>query len=180
MSDSYLGEIRMFAGPYAPQNWALCDGSSLRISDYSTLYSLIGVAYGGDGVTTFNLPDLRGRAAIGQGTGQGLTPRTMAEKVGSETVNLAADQIPGHSHPLSAGTAAGAASPANNFSGQIGAGSLYYKMSTPPPTPPPATGVMASAAVSGGGQNAPHPNMMPSLGVNFIICVAQGIFPQQG
>jgi microcystin-dependent protein len=95
MSESYIGEIRAFAGNFAPEGWALCDGSLLAIASNTALFSLIGTTYGGDGQNTFALPDLRGRAVIHQGTGTGLSPYVIGEQVGTETVTLAAAQMQG-------------------------------------------------------------------------------------
>ncbi len=100
--DPYLGEIRMFAGNYAPQDWVLCNGALLSISQYQALYALLGTAWGGDGISTFGAPDLRGRLPVGQGTGQGLTPRRVAQTGGTETVTLNATMIPAHNHAFNA------------------------------------------------------------------------------
>lgn len=176
MVDCYVGEIRMFGGNYAPEGWALCDGSLLSISTYGTLYSLIGTTYGGDGVNNFKLPDLRGRIPIGQGTGMGLTPRTLAQSFGAESVALAPAEAPAHTHAVTAGGAAAAADPTNQFPGILSNATLYYK--APLPNPPPTTGILDRAAVSVTGQSLPHQNIMPSLCVTFIIAL-NGIYPDR-
>ncbi len=102
MSEAYVGEIRVFAGNFAPLGWALCDGTLLPIADNQVLFTLIGTTYGGDGQSTFALPDLRGRAVIHQGTGPGLSPYVIGEQVGQETITLVAAQMPA-THTLSAG-----------------------------------------------------------------------------
>src|ERR1700730_18604085 len=102
MSEQYVGEIRPFAGNFAPQNWALCNGSLLPISQNSALFSLIGTTYGGDGQTTFGLPDLRGRHPVGQGQAPGLSNYVIGEVSGVETVTLNTLQLPVHSHPANA------------------------------------------------------------------------------
>jgi len=104
--DSYVGEIRMFGGNYAPDGWALCDGSLLQVANNEALFSLLGSTYGGDGRSTFGLPDLRGRLPVGQGQGTGLSNRVLAQAIGAETVALAAAEVAPHSHPVGAGTAA--------------------------------------------------------------------------
>ena len=100
MSQPYVGEIRMFAGNFAPLGWALCDGSVLSISENETLFMLIGTTYGGDGASTFALPDLRGRSPLHQGQGGGLSNRVLGEMMGQEQVALQASQMPQHSHTL--------------------------------------------------------------------------------
>ena len=102
MSEPFIGEIRMFAGSFAPRGWALCDGQLLAVSQNDALFSLLGTIYGGDGRTTFGLPDMRGRIPIHFGSGPGLTPRTLGNKFGSEHETLITNQLPSHSHTLQA------------------------------------------------------------------------------
>lgn len=168
MSDPFIGEIRMFAGNFAPVGWAFCDGQLQSIAENSALFALIGTIYGGDGQTTFALPDLRGRVPISQGSGPGLSLRTMGESVGVESVTLLQNQMPAHSHSQVAST-----SPASLSSGPAGA----------PATPSTnlyaggnVDAVMAPAAVSSAGGSQPHSNMAPYLALNFIIAL-YGIFP---
>lgn len=171
MSEAYIGEVRLFAGNYAPESWALCDGRLLTIAEYDALFSLIGTTYGGDGQTTFALPDLRGRLPMGQGTGPGLTPRSMGEQLGTEDVTLTVQQMPVHSHHFVASTAAAASSsPANALLGDT-EGDVFYVESTSPDLQ-----AMDPKAVTNTGGNQPHNNLMPGLAMNYIICLA-GIYP---
>ena len=107
MTQNYIGEIRPFAGNFAPFGWALCDGSLQSIANYSALFSLIGTTYGGDGQTTFGLPDLRGRALIHQGTAAGLSQYVIGERIGVETVTVGVAQMPAHTHSFAATNTAG-------------------------------------------------------------------------
>jgi microcystin-dependent protein len=176
--DAYLGEIRMFAGNYAPVGWVMCDGATLPITGNEALFSLLGTTWGGDGHSNFGLPDLRGRTPVGMGQGTGLTSRVIGQSLGSETVALTGDQMPAHTHVVTASGAATATSPTNAFPGQLAgtANVLYYKMPTPPPSPPPTTGTMIGAAVSNAGSSLPHDNVMPSTVLTYLICTV-GIFP---
>jgi microcystin-dependent protein len=179
MSDPYLGEIRMFAGNYAPENWHFCDGTLLPINGYDALYSLIGIAYGGDGVNNFALPDLRGRLPIGQGQGTGLTNRVMGEKSGAETAPLTLAQIPGHTHAASAATGTGTQSnPANGVWASLPAANQFISRSEV--VSPSIFHDMNAAAIGTGypGGGSPHPNMMPSYPLSFIIAL-QGEYPSR-
>ncbi len=181
MADPFLAEIIMFAGNFAPRGWAFCDGQLLPIAQNQALFSLLGTTYGGDGRTTFGLPDLRGRAPVGEGTGPGLTPRTLGSKGGSENEILTTNQIPAHNHPatstVNAVTPAGNSNDAagNFWADDAGVSSGTYHTG-------PANAAMNSAAVqttvanAGAGQG--HPNMQPYLGLNFIIAL-QGVFPSR-
>lgn len=179
MSDAFLGEIRMFGGGYAPTNWALCNGGVLPIADNDALYALLGTTYGGDGVQTFALPDLRGRLPIHQGTGPGLTPRVIGTVGGTETVTLTTATIPAHTHGVAASTSpatldgpgptAVPATPTNGVSPF-----LYIVPGSSTVVPGPMT--PSSIGVTGG--NLPHTNLMPSQCVSFIIAVG-GIFPSR-
>lgn len=172
MSDPYLGEIRMFAGNFAPEGWALCDGALLSIAENDALFSLIGLTYGGDGTTTFALPDLRGRLPVGQGAGPGLTPRRTGEQFGTDTVTLTAQQLPAHGHEFVATTAIGtSASPENTLFADTGNDEIY----APAPENPPFK-TMNQQTVRNDGGGASHDNHMPSLAMIYIICLA-GIFP---
>lgn len=168
MSECYLGEIRIFAGNYAPMDWELCDGRPMPIAEYQALYALIGTTYGGDGVNTFNLPDLRGRLPLHMGTGPGLTPRTIGSSFGTEREVLGLTQIPAHTHNINVGADSLSASPGGNYLGNS-AFALYSAAAT--------DSTMAPAAVgSSGGSGSSHDNMMPSLGLNYIIAL-NGYFP---
>ncbi len=164
MAQPYVGEIRMFAGNFPPAGWFFCEGQLLPISEYETLFQLIGTSYGGDGQETFALPDLRGRLPIHQGSGF-----TLAQTGGVETVTLTPNQIPSHSHAFQVSTnIANSPNPGNNYlalSSQVNA----FFGDTPSVN-------MNAGAVSSVGGNQPHPNMQPYLCVNFIISLF-GIFP---
>lgn len=173
MAQPFVGEIRLFGGNFAPEGWATCDGQLLSIAEYSTLFSLIGTTYGGDGVTNFALPDLRGRVPLSQGQGPGLSPRALGNSFGTETVALSAAQAP-HSHALIANNSGATAStPGGNLLAQIAPPNLLYSAAAASP----AALNPASVSISGGG--AGHPNMMATLCITFIIAL-NGIFPSQG
>lgn len=167
--DPYVGEIRLFAGSYAPMDWAFCYGQQLNISQYSALYSIIGNTFGGDGRTFFHLPDLRGKAPMHQGQGPGLTQRDYAESGGSETVTLLETEIPNHSHTVNAASAGTQSSPTDGVWANPG------RRSTPlyAPAPTVASNPLALGAAGG---SQPHNNMQPHVGMNYIICL-QGIYP---
>jgi microcystin-dependent protein len=166
MAQPYVGEIRMFAGNFAPAGWMFCEGQSLPISEYETLFNLIGTTYGGDGQTTFDLPDLRGRLPIHFGNGF-----TLAENGGVEDVTVTVPQIPAHSHPLlvSANTATGN-TPTGNLTGQVGATQIYRDVAPAAP--------MSNLSMTSTGGSQPHSNFQPYLCVDFIISLF-GIFPSQ-
>ena len=170
--DPYVGEIRIFAGPYAPQDWAFCDGTMLQVNDNQALFALIGNRYGGDGRTTFALPDMRGRLPVHQGAGTGLSPRALASSGGTETVTLTEAQMPAHSHMLMAMTSvAGNSQPQGNMLAKVSV-PIYATEQGTPTVAMPAD--MVSAA--GGGQS--HNNLMPYLCLNYIIAL-KGIYPSQ-
>jgi len=171
MSEPFVGEIRMFAGTFAPRGWAFCDGQLLAVSQNDALFSLLGTIYGGDGRTTFGLPDMRGRLPVHAGTGPGLSPRRLGERAGSENVTLTVNQLPSHSHPLQA-SAEPASTPAP------AAGVLAETVSDRVYRPGAADVNMASTAVSNVGGSRSHTNLMPFLCVHFIIALF-GIFPSR-
>ena len=167
----FIGEIFMFGGTFAPRNYALCDGQLLPILSFTALFSIFGTTYGGDGRTTFGLPDLRGRAPMHPGQGPGLSSRNLGQKGGQENVTLTANQLPAHTHTLRANSAAGdTAMPGGAVLAASGPGS--YESLTSPDVNMSATAVQNS----GGGQ--PHTNMQPYLAVNFTIAL-QGLFPSR-
>lgn len=173
MSEPFVGEIRIFAGNYAPQNWAFCQGQLMTISDNQALYALLGNIYGGDGRTTFALPDLRGRVPVHQGAGPTLTPRKAGNLYGEEAVSLQSTQLPQHSHVMQAAGAADAATPQGNLPGDgVASSSKAYS----PSAQTPAT--MASDMLEVSGEGLPHNNMMPSLAMNYIISL-MGIYPSR-
>lgn len=163
MAQPYVGEIRMFAGNFAPAGWFFCEGQLLPISEYETLFQLIGTTYGGDGQSTFALPDMRGRLPIHQGNGF-----VLAETGGAEEITLTVNQIPAHSHALLASNDIPALSnPGNNMTGQAAA--KLYRSGTP-------TIPLNAASMSPVGGSQPHTNFQPYLCVDFIISLF-GIFP---
>lgn len=184
MADAYIGEIRAFAGQYAPQNWALCNGSTIPINGNEALYSLIGTTYGGDGRTTFGLPDLRGRLAIGMGQGTGLTNRVIGSSGGTETVTVTEAQLPAHNHTMTVSTVTTNPESINAPSSQTFLGAVGFSgtgvSSAVGYVAQSATGVEASpmnlATLSSFGNNAAHANMMPSAVISYIICLV-GLYP---
>jgi microcystin-dependent protein len=168
MASPYIGEIRIFAGSFAPVGWAFCDGSLQAISDNNALYALLGTTYGGDGVTTFALPDLRGRAPLHQGQSIGTSNYTVGQRGGVESVVLTANQIPSHSHAPQGQSGAGTQS---NPQGNVWAASALDQYSSSAPSVS-----MAANALSTVGSNTPHDNMPPFTCVSFIISLF-GIFP---
>lgn len=163
MAQPYIGEVRMFAGNFAPAGWMFCEGQLLPISEYETLFQLIGRTYGGDGQSTFGLPDLRGRIPLHMGSGF-----TLAQTGGQEEVTLTVNQIPAHSHTVQAvNTAANKTSPTNNHLAAVSSNFLYIADAP--------TDNMASTLTQTGGSQ-PHSNFQPYLCLNFIISLF-GIFP---
>jgi microcystin-dependent protein len=170
MSQPFVGEIRMFAGNFAPAGWAFCDGQLHPIAENETLFQLIGTTYGGDGQSTFAVPDLRGRAPVHQGQGNGLSAYTLGQNGGTEQVVLTAQQIPSHTHPLVASSAAGNASSPQDAVLADGPALAYIELN------PNASLAPGSVGAAGGSQ--PHENRPPFLVVDFIIAL-YGLFPQQ-
>jgi microcystin-dependent protein len=162
MAQPYVGEIRMFAGNFAPSGWMFCEGQLLPISENETLFQLIGTTYGGDGESTFALPDLRGRLPLHQGNGF-----ILAETGGAEEITLTVNQIPAHSHPMLGGGAAESRSPVNKVPARA-SGDLY--------TDQYSALDLSLQAISSVGGSQPHTNFQPYLCVDFIISLF-GIFP---
>ena len=171
MSSPYVGECRLVGFNFAPVGWALCNGQQMPISEYDTLFNLIGTTYGGNGQTTFLLPDLQGRAPVHQGTGLGGVVFVIAQNGGQENVTVTVPQMPSHSHPLVASSANGNA---NLFQNQVLAGSSSAVYQNSPD--PKATMNAASITSTGGSQ--PHSNLQPYLVMNWIISLF-GIYPSQ-
>ena len=166
MAQPFVGELRLFAGNFAPAGWMFCDGQLLPIAENETLFQLIGTTYGGDGQSTFGLPDLRGRVPVHQGNGF-----TLAQTGGTETVTLTTAQVPAHTHALRASAAAGTNSaPGNAVLAATGAVNSYGSG-----TPDQA---MTADALARSGGSQPHDNMAPFLAVSYIISLF-GIFPSQ-
>ncbi|WP_134682958.1 phage tail protein [Brevibacillus migulae] len=174
MSDPFIGEIRMFAGNFPPKGWAFCNGQLLSISQNTALYSILGTQYGGDGKTNFALPNLKGSAPMHPGAGPGLSPRGIGEKGGSPSVTLTLAQMPPHNHQVQEKATANVTSPI----GAVWANNSRFGENIYASEPDGVTS-MNQAALSQAGENAPHNNMQPYLGVNFIISL-QGVFPSRG
>ncbi len=163
MSQPFVGEIRMFAGNFAPRSWAFCDGQLLAVSQNNALFSLFGTIYGGDGRTTFGLPDLRGRVPIHAGNGPGLSQRRLGAKSGGETATVTANQLPSHTHSWAAsGDLAEDGSPAARTTATL-TGSNLYGSGTPSP--------MSNQGTSSTGGGASHLNLMPTQCVHFIVAL---------
>lgn len=165
MGTPFVGEIRLFAGNFAPVGWSFCDGTMMAIAENETLFNLIGTTYGGDGQSTFALPDLRSRVPVHQGSGF-----VIGQLAGTETVTLTTQQTPSHTHVPQANS-----SPGNQLSasGAVWAQSTLSQFSSAAPATP-----MAATAVGISGGSQPHDNMIPFLALNFIISMF-GIFPSQ-
>jgi microcystin-dependent protein len=172
MSDPFVAEIRIFAGNFAPKGWALCDGQLLPISQNTALFSLLGTFYGGDGKSTFALPDLQGSAPMQQGQGQGLSERFLGEQSGEQTVTLNQSEMPVHTHALN-GTnqLQNLPDPANHTLARANANAYV--------TSPASFTQMNPLAIGITGGGLPHNNMPPYLTLTFIIAL-QGIFPPRG
>jgi microcystin-dependent protein len=175
MSDQFVAEIRIFPFNFPPTGWAFCDGQLMPISQNTALFALLGTTYGGDGKSTFALPNMQGNAPMQQGQGQGLSLRDLGESSGSETITLLVSEIPVHSHTVIASEADGLErSPNVNGTGQLpatGVGISMYQAPGPLITLNPQ-------ALSTAGSSLPHNNMQPYLTLNFCIAL-QGIFPQR-
>lgn len=175
MSTPYIGEIRMFGFGRTPNGWQACDGSLLPISEYDALFALIGTIYGGDGQTTFAVPDLRGRLPIHQGAGPGLSNYVIGQRAGTETVTVLSTQMPAHTHTLLATSAAATTTTPGTgvLPGAVSGDNFYVN------TPTGNTAVpMNAQMVSLSGGNQPHENCMPTLTVQYCIATF-GIFPSQ-
>jgi microcystin-dependent protein len=174
MSEPFLGEIRLVGFTFAPEGWFLCEGQILPIAEYTALFSLLGTTYGGNGTTTFALPDLRGRVPVGFGQGLGLQPYTQGEVYGLESVTLDFNSMPEHTHSVNAsGNNGNHTSPIGNFPSTLPGASISataYNTGS--------TGVMNAGMISQAGGNQPHENRQPSLVLNWIIAI-NGIYPSR-
>lgn len=169
MSEPFIGEIRSFGFNFAPTGWAQCNGQLLPIPQNTALFSILGTTYGGDGKSTFALPNLSGSVAMGTGQGSGLALRDLGQSGGEETVTLSTQQIPPHSHPANANAGNGnQATPVGNFWAQDAGGSKEYGDAGP--------AQMAAGAVASAGGGQPHSNLQPYLVLNYCIAL-QGIYP---
>jgi microcystin-dependent protein len=170
MSEPFLGQIEMFAFNFAPRGWATCDGQILPINQYQSLFSLLGTTYGGDGRTTFGLPDLRGRAPMHEGTGPSGT-RTLGAKGGSETVPLTTGQIPAHTHAAMAKSSAGDnPNPGTRVLANSAPSEVYHD--------PTSLSDLRSGTITNAGSSQGHENMQPYLTITFCIAL-QGLFPSR-
>ncbi|GLH75492.1 microcystin dependent MdpB family protein [Bradyrhizobium sp. SSBR45G] len=175
MSDPFIGEIRLFGFPRVPDGWLACNGQSLSISEYTPLYTLIGTIYGGDGVQTFNTPDLRGRVPIGQGQGPGLPLYVLGQIAGEDEHVLIENEMPVHNHALMSSTAAAETGTPGTMVhlATASAGNLYA------PAADAAPYETMAACVALAGNTVPHNNIMPTVVGNYCICF-NGVFPSSG
>jgi len=175
MTDPFLAEIRMFAGNFAPNGWALCDGQLMSISQNTALFSLLGTTYGGDGRVTFGLPDLQGTAPMQQGQGPGLSDRFLGETAGEAAVQLIASEMPAHTHQVNAVDASGDVTTPD---GALWASAMIGRVGTNMYSSAAPNQLMSATTTGVTGGSQPHNNMPPYLCVTFIIAL-QGIFPQR-
>ncbi len=178
MDQPYVGVIFAHAGTFAPANWALCQGQVQSIANNETLYTLIGTTYGGDGQTTFNLPDLRGRLPVGQGQGPALSNYVIGQASGTEQVNILSNQMPSHNHLVNVVNSAGnAATPASNtylagaYSGSGSSGLNFYSTGTPNAT-------LGASSIGVAGSSIPISILQPVLATNYIIAL-YGVYPSR-
>lgn len=169
-TDQYIGEIRLFAGPFTPEEWAPCDGRLLEISKFETLFTLIGTTYGGDGQTTFALPDLRGRLPLSPGQAPGLSNYTLGQKGGAEAITLSPNQYPAHTHHVRASTALGAEPlSTGNLLGACAGVYLYHESA-------PTEALNRESVTPSRGGAQPHENRQPYLCLTYIIAL-DGLYP---
>ena len=175
MSQPYIGEIRLLPYNFAPRGWATCSGQLFSIAQNTALFALIGTTYGGDGVTTFALPDLRGRLPVHQGQGPGQSNYTIGQVAGSESVTLIPSQMPAHSHTLMATTAAATSvTPGSTLLPGAVSGDTFYVNTTAGNTMAPMSNQMIAPA----GASQPHENTMPTLTLQYCMAI-EGIFPSR-
>ena len=171
MTQPFIGEIRMFAGNFNPAGWEFCNGQLVPISENETLFQLIGTTYGGDGQSTFALPNLQSRIPIHQGQGAGLSNRTLGETGGAESVTLTTQQIPLHNHAMLVSTESGTGTSPANAVLASGSNVSIYRPDVIPNLP------MNPTSLSPAGGSQPHDNMQPFICINYIISMF-GIFPR--
>jgi microcystin-dependent protein len=179
MSEPYLGQIILFAGNFAPRGWAFCNGQILQISQNTALFSILGTTYGGNGQTTFALPDLRGRVPVGMGQGPGLPSVDLGEMAGEPDHTLINSEMPAHNHPAqgqikAANGGGNSAAPSGNFPAASTTRDSIYSNTADTTLNANASQVTVDAV----GGNQPHNNMQPFLGLNYIIAL-EGIFPSR-
>ena len=174
MAEPYIAEIKMFGGNFAPRNYALCNGQIMAISQNTALFSLLGTTYGGNGTTTFALPNMQGRAPVHQGNGAGIDPVSLGEMAGGPSVTLTTGNLPQHTHPISGAIIA------NSNPGETPASNTLFTNSAPNQLYAAALGTgglnLAPQTITMAGGSLPHNNMQPYLAVSFIIAL-QGVFP---
>jgi microcystin-dependent protein len=175
MSEPFIGEIRLFGFPRVPTGWLACDGQLLAISQYDTLYAVIGTIYGGDGVQSFKLPDLRGRVPIGQGQGPGLPSYQLGQPGGEDGHTLIETEMPSHSHALMSSTVTSEI-PTPGPTVHLATASTGYLYAPVADAAPYST---MAASIGPAGESVPHNNIMPTVVGNYCICYA-GIFPSPG
>ena len=180
MSEPFLGQITMFAGNFAPRGWAFCDGQMIQISDNTALFSLLGTTYGGDGRTTFALPDLRARSPRHEGTGAGAGSVNLGQSGGNESTTLTEANLPSHSHTLQprvSSAVGNETSPVGNIPARANDGESNFI--NPSATPTPAQELNADGgSTANAGSGTSFDNLPPYLGINFIIAL-EGIFPSR-
>ena len=172
MADPFVAEIRRFAGNFAPKGWAFCNGQLMPISQNTALFSLLGTTYGGDGKSTFALPDLQGSAPMHPGDGPGLSQRFLGEQSGSQTVSLLQTEMPAHNHNMMAVNDVGDSNAPAGLSMARSQGASVYNAANSP------VAAMAFTSLAPAGGSLPHNNMQPYLTLNFIMAL-QGVFPQR-
>jgi len=171
--EGYIGEIRMFAGTFAPRNWALCAGQLISMNDFPALFSIIGTIYGGNGTSTMGLPDLRGRIPLQQGNGPGLSSVDLGQRGGGEEVQLTTRNLPAHNHSGHVNAAAAVPNSANPKAATFAASKIYETGTSGTIAMDPT-----SITINNTGNSYPFSIRNPYLGVNFIICL-EGIFPSR-
>jgi microcystin-dependent protein len=178
MDESYIGELRPIGFNYAPKGWLFCQGQLLPINQYQALFSLLGTTYGGNGQTTFALPDLRGRLPVGAGplSGNSGSNYVQGQRGGVESVTLATTQIPAHTHPITGTMKTAGLGDPSNPQGNYLAGDNNAQFSAGPANATMGGGAQGTSSNSGG--NQPHDNRQPVIGINYVICT-QGIFPSR-
>lgn len=177
--EGVIGYVTGFAGNFAPKNWAFCQGQIINIASNTALFSILGTVYGGNGTTTFALPDLRGRAIVGVGSGPGLSPYSLGQMGGSETSTLNISQLPAHIHPVNLTLQPGSsdtgssATPGGNVFATPSSGNNLFNSGGANTNMPAFSGALSLAPTGG---NQPYSNLRPVLGVNYIVCMF-GVYP---
>ncbi|RYG92740.1 phage tail protein [Loktanella sp. IMCC34160] len=169
--EPFIAQIMLFGGNFAPRGWAFCDGQLLPIASYNALFSILGTTYGGDGRTTFGLPDLRGRVPCHAGSGPGLTPRQIGQRFGEEHVTLTEANMPNHTHALMTSTT-GTPGPRDQAGGSLGPAQIYVAGTETPNT------ALNPRSIGAAGGSTSHDNMQPTLCINYIIAL-EGVYPSR-